>query len=364
MFDQQHYVPILKWRQGEYLALERSKDSIKNWITPFFEIPLEQWDFEKEEPAKSLDEHLKNFGKRLKKSWGERRCFVDSPFLDGSAVMDDSTHHLSRIFALARANNCKAVPVFGLSKSDEYLTAVADIVSEDSRGACVRLTPEDFEAPLATSLQKLLAKLKIAPEDVDVIIDSAEDVLASATAQAASWQASITALPQLMRWRSLTIAGGTFPDSLAPADDYRPYKDVKRREWLAYKKLVNLAAKRIPAFGDYSCSATRTANIDPRLFDPNAKIKYTINDHWRVVVGRQVKRNGRGQYQELCKRLIASTPKAYEGPKYSWGDEFIKKCADGEGNGGSSTWPCVATNHHSAKVVRDVAKLFGSSSMP
>jgi p-aminobenzoyl-glutamate transporter AbgT len=36
MFDHQHYVSILKWRQGEYQALFRLKDSVKNWITPLF----------------------------------------------------------------------------------------------------------------------------------------------------------------------------------------------------------------------------------------------------------------------------------------------------------------------------------------
>lgn len=364
MSDKQHYMPILKWRQGEYLALERSKDSIKDWVVPLFEIPLEQWDFENERPAKSLDDHLKNFGKRLKKSWGDRRCFVDSPFLEEDATMADSTHHLARIFSLARDNKCNAIPVFGLGKSAEYLLAVAEVIAIDSKGACLRLVSDDFEAALNVPLQKLLASLKVSPEDVDVVIDSAGDVLASATAQATSWQSWIAALPYLTKWRSLTIAGGSFPESIAPSEEYRPYKDVKRKEWQAYKKLLGLSLKRVPAFGDYGCSATQTANIDPRLIDPNAKIKYTITDQWRIVVGAQVKRNGRSQYQALCNTLIKSTPLAYEGPKYSWGDDFIKKCADGDGNGGSSTWPCVATSHHAAKVVRDVAKLFGSSSKP
>lgn len=54
MFDHNHYVPVLKWRQGEYLALSRLTATVMDWVTPLFEVPTEAWDFEAEAPAKSL----------------------------------------------------------------------------------------------------------------------------------------------------------------------------------------------------------------------------------------------------------------------------------------------------------------------
>ena len=65
MFYHLHYVPVLKWRQCEYQSLLKLTATIKEWVTPLFEIPTEQWDFENGAPAKSLDEHLAKFGKRL-----------------------------------------------------------------------------------------------------------------------------------------------------------------------------------------------------------------------------------------------------------------------------------------------------------
>ncbi|WP_256843726.1 beta family protein, partial [Pseudomonas aeruginosa] len=80
---------ILKWRQGEYLAVGRTNEGIKDGIYPLFEIPIEQWDFENDAPAKSLDDHLKNVGRRLSSNWKSRRCLFDSPYLAGDDTMAD-----------------------------------------------------------------------------------------------------------------------------------------------------------------------------------------------------------------------------------------------------------------------------------
>ena len=46
------YVPVLKWRQGEYQTLHRLSDSIKDSITPLVNIPPIEWDFEEKRMKK------------------------------------------------------------------------------------------------------------------------------------------------------------------------------------------------------------------------------------------------------------------------------------------------------------------------
>lgn len=53
-----HYVPIVKGKAGEYSALQDLAPAVKQAVTPLIEIPVVPWDFENEEPAKTLDAHL------------------------------------------------------------------------------------------------------------------------------------------------------------------------------------------------------------------------------------------------------------------------------------------------------------------
>jgi hypothetical protein len=365
MFDKNHYVPILKWRMGEYQALLHLKKGVADWVTPLIEIPTEGWDFEKEAPSKSLDDHLSPFGKRLYAKWGDATCFIDSPYLDAQAKMKSGTHHLEHIFELARTKDCQAIPVTGIRRHAAYINAVRRIIKEDDRGVCIRLTQDDFNEALEVKLDRLLDDLKTDMDTVDLVIDLADGIVATTNTQALVWKALLDQLPYLNDWNTLTIAGTSFPSSL-PAVLFRPSGQVPRYEWLAYQRLINAhKLERVPSFGDYATSHPVTASMDPRMLDPNAKIKYTIHEESLVVVGKQVKLHGRDQYVDLCKSLIAMKPAVFAGPAYSWGDKYIADCATKTvGTGGTSTWPTVATNHHITKAVRDLANFHGTLPCP
>ncbi|MCK4123782.1 MULTISPECIES: beta family protein [Ralstonia solanacearum species complex] len=364
-FNHNHYVPVVKWRQGEYQALWRLSESVKDWITPLFEIPTEPWDFELEEAAKTLDEHLDKFGTRLSAKWGARLCFIDSCYIDGAAQMATGIHHLEFLFEAARNAGAFAVPVVGLGRLSDYLDAARAVIEADQRGVCVRLTSDDFTPTLVHDLTSLLTNLGLSANDAHLVLDIAEDMAGSPVSQGLVWKALLTQTPWLTDWRSVTVVGTAFPATL-PAAQFRPHGLTPRTEWTAYHHLfTNIDNLRIPTFGDYTVSHPRTELLDPRLLDPNAKIKYTVDGEWYVQTGTQVKKYGRAQYQALCQQLVANPLAAFPGADYSWGDSYIVGCATGtEGTGGTSTWPSVANNHHLTKVVRDIATLFGASAIP
>ncbi|VVE77435.1 beta family protein [Pandoraea sputorum] len=366
MFEKNHYVPVLKWRQGEYMALSRLDNLIKDNVTPLLEIPTEAWDFEADAPAKSIDDHLAKFGGRLKQKWGARRCFVDSPYYDDGQRVDGGVHHLSHIFELARKAGAAPVPVVGVGRGKAYVGAVKDIVAKDGRGACVRLVVDDFGPSLHADLGGLLQRIGITVADADLVLDCGADVVSSPKTQAIVWKGLLDQLPVIGKWRSLAVVGTAFPDRL-PASTFRPSGRVPRNDWLGYKALVGILGKdsRIPTFGDYCVSHPQTEMMDPRMLDPNAKVKYTIDDEWFIALGTQVKKNGRAQYANVCATIVKAHPPVFLGPKFSYGDEFIDACAAGTGStGGTSTWPTVASNHHITKVVRDVASLHAASGRP
>ncbi|WP_418117036.1 beta family protein [Variovorax sp. 350MFTsu5.1] len=365
MFDHNHYVPVLKWRMGEYQALMRLGELVKDWVTPLFEIPTEGWNFETEAPLRSLDDHLAGFGEKLFSKWGTRTCFIDSPYLDGASVLSTGVHHMQHIFLQAKQAGCSAIPVIGLQRHPAYLGAVQFIVGSTQNGVCVRLERDDFGPGLQSTLQSLIQALAIPVRYVDLVVDLEASISEVLPIQVSTWSTCLSQV-SVTPWRTLTLVGTSFPRALG-ADQYRPHGRTPRSEWLAYKELVRqlAASARKPTFGDYATSSPNTGELDPRMVDPNAKIKYTLSDEWIVHVGKQVKRFGRGQYQAMCQGIINANPPYFTGPGYSWGDAYIHGCALGsEGTGGPSTWPSVATNHHVTKAVRDVASFHGTSAPP
>ena len=59
------YVPILKWRQGEYQALTRLDNQIKGQINPLIVVPPVEFDFEEWRAKKTVQEHIEPFAKRF-----------------------------------------------------------------------------------------------------------------------------------------------------------------------------------------------------------------------------------------------------------------------------------------------------------
>lgn len=57
------YVPILKWRQGEYQALFTLKAEVKDKVVPLLVIPPREYDFEEEKMKKTVHEHIETLPK-------------------------------------------------------------------------------------------------------------------------------------------------------------------------------------------------------------------------------------------------------------------------------------------------------------
>jgi hypothetical protein len=103
MFDHKHYVPILKGRKGEYGALETLSPAVKNALTPLIEIPPIPWDWQEEQPAKSIGSHLEKVGVNLQRCWpSDRPLCLDLLWISESERMSDGGHPLEYVFRTAR----------------------------------------------------------------------------------------------------------------------------------------------------------------------------------------------------------------------------------------------------------------------
>jgi hypothetical protein len=91
----------------------------------------------------------------------------------------------------------------------------------------------------------------------------------------------------------------------------------------------------------------------------SAIIRYSTDDNWLLVKGRNVRDHGYEQFNDLSRLLVANP--AFKGPEFSWGDKYIAACAaDKERPGNATTWRKVGTNHHITLVADQLSRMAGS----
>lgn len=364
-FDHNHYVPCLRWKQGEYQAVLGLSSTAHDFITPLIEVPEMGFDFEKGSESKTVDKHLEPFAKRVRNKWGTHPCFVDVLHIPSDKVMADGSQPFSFVFDQLRAARCSAVPVIGLARNPSYQRAVKRAVLRDNRGLCLRVTIEESSKPgLKAEADALLSIVGVNVNDCDLILDLGAPNFEPVEGFTKLVGTLIRRVPYLTRWRTFTLMGTSFPSTMAGIR--RGSTVIRRCEWVLYKRLVRnlLEAKvRLPTFGDYGINNPDLLSLDMRLVKPSATIRYTTDDGWLIVKGPNVRDNGYEQFREHCRTVMAFA--GYLGPKFSGGDRFISECAGGvAGTGNLTTWRKVGTNHHLEKAVRDVSSLFGSSAAP
>lgn len=351
------YVPLLRWRQGEYEALFRLGDPQKNATCPLIEILPPDYDFEQRKPKKNLDEHLKLFGKRLNAKWAGRPALIDAGRLDPGARLPDGRHPLSFIFDEARIVGIPLVPLTGLERDAAYQAAVRGIALIDGRGASLRCSlAEVLDPDFDRQVEALLGTLGVHWTALDIIIDLETPAFDPQDQLVAIIIAGLSQATIFNACRSTVLMATSFPDSLATMA--QAMQHFPRREWLLYKAVVAVlpAGMRRPTFGDYGIAAINFAQGDMRFMRGSPNIRYTVDDGWIVARARGAPRGSNQAYPSLCGLVTGSG--AYLGSHFSAGSAYIANCQTGAvTRGNATTWKWVATNHHITKVLDDLAKL-------
>ena len=361
-FDHRHYVPCLLWKQGEYQAVMRLSTSTKKKLTPLIEAPELGWDFELGRTSKTIDDLLPVLAKRLLAKWEFRPCFVDLRRIPLSMRMKGGAHPVEFLFGALRDKGCNGVPVTASSRDKHYQKAVRNVVATDDRGACIRLSVEEAAKPSVRDvIAELLSRLGTTAAECDMALDLGAPSFSPIQGFAKAIASVVKRLPHLSRWRTLTILAASSPLSLAGIE--RGSTRLLRGEWPLYRAVVDelrSAGTRLPTFGDYGIGhPAEVPNMDMRKIKPAGRIRYAVDDGWFIIKGTSVRDGAKfEQYVGHCKALIVSGH--YSGANFSWGDRYIRDCAEDDGSTGTLTmWKQVGTNHHIETVTQDIASLFG-----
>ena len=194
----------------------------------------------------------------------------------------------------------------------------------------------------------------VSPSDADLLLDLRALNPADGITLTGNVLTLISRIPLLEQWRSLALAATGFPANLTglpPAG----LSLIARLEWVLWRNVVSRARRlRLPAFADYGIAHVEPSEVDPRIMRPSASIRYTVDEAWLILKGRNLRDHGYGQFHDVCRHLIQRPE--YAGPDFSSGDRYIERCAnDRTGTGNLTTWRRVGTSHHIAFVVSQLA---------
>jgi hypothetical protein len=354
------YIPILKGKAGELGALFKTYNEVKSKIMPLIEVPEIPWDFVNDRPAKGATDHVTAFLDKLIDSWNAYYPIIIDTSLMDNQKMEDDRMIIDFLLSALHERNIQAIPCIGLDYTDEYAGAISAHVTTINR-LCLRINFEDIEnGNLAEDVARIIQRFKIKLNNIDLVLDFADIPPGEERIYAAIARTCINSIPDIKAYKSLTIAMTSFPENLSEhgADTML---ETPRTEWQVWKMLNASKIARIPTFGDYGISSTVMQSIDPRIMKMSANIRYTHNESWVIVKGRNVRAHGFEQFFALALRLVNS--EYFSGENYSWGDENIfEKSRNQGGSGNATTWREIGTNHHIAMVATQlIASIRGVS---
>lgn len=143
---------------------------------------------------------------------------------------------------------------------------------------------------------------------------------------------------------SVTIAGGSFPVNLIGFK--QGTFDIERVEWRVWKQIRRSGAYAGLRYSDYCVTHPALGpDVDPTQMNPSVAIRYAADGFWRLFKAGGFKNGAPNQYQALCRLLLGD--EVYTGPDFSYGDKCYADAADARlGNGNPSSWRRDATSHH------------------
>lgn len=331
------YVPILKAKQGERLALRDLDAATRSAITPAFQLL----------PGRG-DAQLGREMRQLGVAWsGVSPVLLDATWADPASTSD---HPLIVASTLAAAEGVAVVPMVRPGSDLGHLVAAKAVVAAHGQGAAIRVEAAGWQAgKSALFVDPLLRGLSLRPEDVDLVLDAGA---LGSDADLALFQSLLAGgLPtfaHLDEWRRVVVAGGSFPADLraVPAG---VLTRLPRREWELWARRPRVA--RVLSYGDYGVAHPATVDemTNPRAIPLWAQFRYTSTVSFLVAKGGDIKKSGDAEFYRAA-ALIAGAPE-FDGRTFSAADAFLAARASGTGSpGGYSTWRRHGTGRHLTKV--------------
>lgn len=326
------YLPILKWKQGERMALQHLTPGQWDGLLPLIELPRAD---------SSLPPLLSKWIQQINRTFpADGRLAIDIRYVN--AAHPKPAKLLASICEkVTAASDLSVVPVIS-----ETMAAAnpADLpLLASYKDVILRIqTPVISEAQIS-GLMACLKAAGIKRERTHLLVDQhaivGEDPNVRAKLTAPYLDAALA-----QNGASVTLAGGAFPVNLVG------YKQgitkIARVDLQVWQALIAMAKYKHVLYGDYAVTnPLPPPDMDPTEMNPSVAIRYAGKSTWHLFKAGGFKKGKPDQYRNLCAILIGDA--VYSGAAFSDGDfRYNEAAAHKLGNGNPSSWRRDATSHH------------------
>jgi hypothetical protein len=348
MIKQDQYAPILKGKDGEFLALSKLPDSIKDSIVPIIDIVSNS--------NKTFENHIKATVGYLRKWLPKRPLYIDGYMVQEGELIYSGQHYMKYIFDELRNDGFTIIPVISNISNQDYNDAIKNIILKDQKGICIRIfRPETID--INSELDVILNFLGIDQTTVDLLLDleSVEDLTVD---EIYKWSINkIVEIKHLSKYRGLVVSGGNFPINLIKLKADQVHI-IPRKQWRAWQQICNSSdVERIPTYSDYAISHPQLSEFGEGIPNASASIRYTHESDYLIYRGKGTRQHSFDQFYYISESLITSDD--FDGKDHCAGDEFIYKCGNQKKKTGSlKTWRWVGTIHHITIVVNQLLQFW------
>lgn len=339
------YVPILRWKQGERIALRHLSVAGRTNVVPHFVIAQAQFGLPKRRKKKPAAKSAKKappsaseyLSKQLHDIWGNAAFYVDASDLPGTL----SAHTLDDLRTSADALSLQLVPSIRLNAPTEYVGAVRRATNKDGRGAGLRISLAQL-----TSASSWIGSWPIPLAETDLMVDLGGSV-GNVLALGQSVHLAFQSLHQANLWRSVTVTGGNIPATLSGY--FVGLTMLPRAELQLWSSLRKSGLPYALDFGDYATIGpdSTTENIEGPV---PINAKYTCKPDFAVFHG--VKTKGPGsksrdqQYRSYASQVVKLANRG--ALAHCWGDKMVDGIASSSTSspGSPSSWVSYSVNRH------------------
>lgn len=353
------YVPILRAKEGELVALDKLSNAAKNDLTPLLDISL------RDETAEdlSVSVHLAKVASKIGSVWAEHTIYLDMFNWDADAISENGQHVLLEMWKYLESHSVKTHIILGFDRweDDAYKLAIKNILTIAPRKVCLRLDMEairDIRSPdfFEETLNSIFEYLDL-DSGLMVILLDVEDITHMATMDIYDEISFAISYLDNHGFDEIILAGSSIPAFVTDiVKKENSSALINRKEMILWKMLVSEGNKNL-IFGDYGIRNPKSSGKG--YGNTNGKIRYTIENQLFVVRGHNLTKPPKGKQHYLLAAKVVNSP-YYEGADFSWGDSKILDCSNQKCIGNSTNWISIDTNHHIEYVLKEV-KLYKSN---